>query len=187
MHKFIKQTVYTLTIALLLPATFMAAETSDQTRTRKEAIQLTQQIEGAARKVQTHSDHLSAMKRNSMISNRTHQHQLQRIASEVNEQLRPTLDRLAEIQPDLPEWNQKAVDQMRQSAVTLAANTNAAVLNRNEAGSHQPTTLNPDYGQLLENIHSNAETLVQVADAAADYGNAQLKGTNAGLSIASHN
>lgn len=182
----IRHTVYAVTLALLLPAALMAGETSEQTRTRKEAIQLTQSIEGSARRIQTESEHLSMMQKSGSISNFTHQYKLHTIANEVNEQLQPALKRLAEIQPGLPEWNRQAVDRLRMSAANLAANANAAVLNRGFAGTRQPAVLDVDYGLLLQNIGAQAKTLVQVADAAGDYGNAQLKGHSVGLAIASH-
>jgi hypothetical protein len=182
----IQHTAFAVTLALLLPAALMAGETSDQTKTRKEAIQLTQSIEGSARKIQTESDHLAAMQKNGSISNFSHQYKLHSIATEINEQMQPALKRLAEIQPGLPEWNQQAVDRLRISAATLASNANAAVLNRGFAGTRQPVILDTEYGQLLKNVNSQAKTLVQVADAAGDYGEAQLKGHRAGLAIASH-
>jgi exonuclease VII large subunit len=186
MQTSIHTTVYAITLALLLPGTLMAGETSDKTRTRKEAIQLTQSVEGAARKIQMESEHLSVMQKTTNVSNRTHQYKLHLIATQINEQLQPALKRLAEMQPELPQWHQNAIEQMRTSAATLAANANAAVLNRGFAGVHQPAPLDPDYGQLLKNISSQAQTLVQMADATADYGGAQLKGHRAGLAIASH-
>ncbi len=184
--KFIKQTVYAITIVLLLPATFLVGESSDQTRTRKEAVQLTKQIERSSRKIHSESAHLSSMHRNPHLSKRSHQYKLQAIANEVNDQLSPALTRLAEIQPDLPQWNQHAVERMRTSAASIAANTNDAVLNRNEVGSNRFVAFDEDYGRLVDNISSHAESLTQVADATVDYGTAQLKGANAGLPIASH-
>ena len=185
--KSIKHIVYALTIVLLLPATFLAGQSNDKTRTRKEAVQLAQQIERASRKIQSESAHLSVMGKNTNHSNRSHQFRLQYIANEVNEQLSPALTRLAQIQPDLPQWNQEAIESMRVSASRIASNTNEAILNRNEAGSTKPAVLDADYGRLIENIGSHAEALTQVADATADYGTAQLKAHNAGLPVASHN
>jgi hypothetical protein len=182
----IQHTVYAVTLALLLPAALMAGETSDQTKTRKEAIQLTQSIENSARKIQTESEHLAVMQKSGSISNFSHQYKLHTIATEINEQMQPALKRLAEIQPGLPDWNQQAVDRLRISAANLAANANAAVFNRGFAAPRQPIVLDTDYAQLLKNIGSQAKTLVQVADAAGDYGEAQLKGHRAGLAIASH-
>jgi hypothetical protein len=186
MNTSIQHTVFALSLALLLPGSLMAGETSDQTRTRKEAIQLTQRIESSARKIQNESEHLSVMQKNGSISNFSHQYKLHTVAIEINEQLQPALKRLAEIQPALPAWHGAAVDRMRISGANLTANANAAVLNRGFSGTRQPVILDTEYGQLLQNINTQAEALVQVADATGDYGNAQLKGHQAGLAIASH-
>jgi len=186
MNKFKLNAVYALSIALLLPGMLTASTRSDQTDTRKEAIQLTQHIERTGRAIQLEADRLDAMRRNQQISNQSHQYSLSRIASHINEQLQPAMNRLAEIQPELPQWHQHAIDQMRTSAATLAANTNAAILNRNPSESRKLAVLDAGYGQLLENINGRADALVQVADAAGDYGDAQLKGHRAGLAIAAH-
>lgn len=184
--KSIPQIVYALTIVLLLPASLVASESNDQTRARKEAVQLTRQIESASRKIQDESAHLSAMQRNGQSSNRSHQHKLQAIANQVNEQLRPALMRLEEIQPDLPQWNQQAIERMRLSASNIAFHANEAVINRNEARTSQPASFDTDYRRLVKNISDHADALTQVADATVDYGTAQLKGTQAGLPITTH-
>lgn len=186
MHKFKLNAVSALTFALLLPGTLIASTRSDQTDTRKEAIQLTQHIESTGRAIQLEADRLVTLRRNHQISNQSHQYSLSRIASHVNDQLRPAMNRLAEIQPELPQWHQHAIDQMRTSAATLAANTDAAILNRNPSESRKAAFIDAGYGQLLENINGRADALVQVADAAADYGDAQLKGHRAGLAITAH-
>lgn len=183
--KLMQPIVYALTIVLLLPASLVASESNDKTRSRKEAVQLTKQIESASRKIQEESAYLSAMQRNNQSSHRSHQHKLQAIANQVNEQLRPALIRLEQIQPDLPQWNQQAIERMRLSASNIAFHANEAVLNRNEAGS-LPVTFDNDYRRLVQNISNHAEVLTQVADATVDYGTAQLKGNQAGLPIASH-
>ncbi|MFC5861209.1 hypothetical protein ACFPT7_02765 [Acidicapsa dinghuensis] len=186
MHKSLKKTIAALTLALMLPATFLVAETSEQTKTRKEAAQITKHIEATARKIQTEADHLDAMQRNSHISSRSHQQKLNRIAVQVNEQLNPAFDRLAELKPDLPKWNQDAIDQMRTSAASLASSTNSAILNRNEAGHVKPVTMDRNYAVLVDKIGNQAGTLVQLADATGDYGAAQLKGSGTGLAITAH-
>jgi len=183
--KSIQPIVYALTMVLLLPASLVASETNDNTRARKEAVQLTRQIESASRKIQNESAHLSAMQRNNHVSSRSHQYRLQTIANQVNEQLRPALTRLAEIQPELPQWNQQAIERMRSSASTIAFHANEAVLNRNQAGS-LPVSFDTNYGRLVKNISDHADVLTLVADATVDYGTAQLKGTQAGLPITTH-
>jgi hypothetical protein len=119
-------------------------------------------------------------------SNQSHQYALNRIATHVNEQLQPALSRLVELQPDLPQWHQDAIDRMHATAANLAANADAAIVNRNPDGSQRLAILDPEYKQLVKNLNSRATALVQVADATADYGNAQLKGHTAGLAITTH-
>jgi hypothetical protein len=186
MNTFFQHTVITLSLALLLPGMLKAGETSDQTRNRKEALRLTQDLEGTARKIQVESEQLSVMQKSGSLSNWSHQYKLHTIAMHINEQLQPTLQRLVEIQPGLPEWNQHAIERMRTSAANLAANANAAALNRGFKGTRQPPVLDSEYAQLVQNISTQAQTLVQVADAAGDYGDAQLKGHKAGLAITTH-
>lgn len=186
MNTIFQHTVFALGLALLLPGMLKAGETSDQTRNRKEAIQLTQDLEGTARKIQLESEQLSVMQKSNSLSNWSHQYKLHTIAVHINEQLQPTLKRLAEIQPSLPEWNQHAIERLRTSAANLAANTNAAALNRGFSGMRQPPVLDSEYAQLVANINNQAQVLVQVADATGDYGDAQLKGHKAGLAILAH-
>ena len=133
------------------------------------------------------ADRLRMMRTNTHFSHQSHQNSLSQIAIQVNEELQPALKRLAEIKPELPQWHQDAIGQMHTSAVTLAANTNAAILSRNPSETRQLPVFDSSYGQLLDNISDRAETLIQVADAASDYGDAQLKGHEAGLAITSHN
>lgn len=188
MLKSVKQYTLALTAAaLLFPASLAVAETSDQVAVRKEGIELTERVEKAARVIQNEADRLSVMRNNSNIAKRTHQHHLQKIANQVNEELKPSLERLAEIQPDLPQWKQQAIDEMRSTAVELAANTNAAILNRNAAAQYVPARMDANYGQLLQNMAAHSERLTEVADATGDYAEAQLQGAAAGLAISQHN
>ena len=188
MLKSVKQYTLAFTaVALLFPASLALAEISDQTAIKKEGIELTERVERAARVIQNETDHLSVMRNNSHIAKRTHQHHLQKIANQVNGELKPSLERLAEIQPGLPQWKQQAIDEMRSSAVELAANTNAAILNRNAATQNVPARMDANYGQLLQNMTVHSERLTEVADATGDYAEAQLQGADAGLAISQHN
>ncbi len=186
MNNTFKNAAWAFSIALLLPV-FAAAELPQQTKARKEAMQLTRSIEVISRKIHNEAENLSVAQRNSQFSKQSHQIKLQRIATHINENLKPAFDRLDELKPDLPEWNQVAIDQMRTSAATLAANTNEAILNRNTSQHGHPAILDPEYGGLVANMTTHADALVQIADATSDYSDAQLKGHQAGLPIASHN
>lgn len=181
-----QSTVMALSLALLLPGTLMAGELTNQAKTRKEAVKLTQHIERTSLEIQKEADRLHSMSRSGQISNASHKHGLQQIKNHVNEQLQPAFSRLAELKPELPEWHQTAIDHMRTSAANLALSANAAIVNRNPDGSGQLAVADPDYKQYVANIHERATVLAQVADATADYGSAQLKGHQAGLAITSH-
>ena len=181
-----QSTVVALGLALLLPGTLMATELTNQTKTRKEAVKLTEHIERTSRAIQKEADKLDAMSRNGRISNLSHKHGLRQIKNHVNEQLQPAFIRLAELKTELPDWHQTAIDRMHTSATNLALNANAAIENRNPDGSGQQAFADRDYKQYVANIHERATVLAQVADATADYGSAQLKGHQAGLAITSH-
>ena len=185
--KILKQsTILALGLALSLPGTLMATELTNQAKTRKEAVKLTQHIERTSLAIQKEADRLHSMSRSGQISNTTHKNSLRHIKSHVNEQLQPAFSRLAELKPELPEWHQTAIDRMHTSAMNLAMNADAAILNRNPDGSGLRPVADTDYKQYVANIHERAALLAQVADATADYGSAQLKGHQAGLPITSH-
>lgn len=181
-----QSTVLALGLALLLPGSLMASERTSQAKARKEAVNLTQHIERTSLAIQKEADRLHSMSRSSHISNATHKSGLQQIKNHVNEQLQPAFSRLAELKPELPEWHQTAIAEMHTSALNLAANADAAIRNRNPDGSGRIATIDPDYKQLIANIHERSTALAEVADATADYGSAQLKGHMAGLAITSH-
>lgn len=183
MKTLFKNAALATSIGLLLPL-FAVAELPHQTTARKEAIQLSRTIENTSRKIHHETENLANAQRNPQMSRLSHQIQLERIKSLINGQLKPAFDRLAEIQPHLPEWKQTAVDQMRTSAASLASSTNEAILNRN--ANSIPAVLDPNYRDMIANMTTHADNLVQIADATSDYSSAQLKGNQAGLSIASH-
>lgn len=186
MNNTLKNAAWAFSIALLLPV-FASAELPQQNKARQEAMQLTRSIEVTSRAIHQEAENLSAAQRNTRVSKQSHQIKLQRIATHINEKLKPAFERLDELRPALPEWNQAAIDQMRTSAATLAANTNEAILNRNASQHGHPAILDPGYGELVANMTDHADTLVEIADATSDYGSAQLKGHQAGLPISSHN
>jgi hypothetical protein len=176
---------FALTVALLLPGSLMASELGNKVQARKEAVKLTQLIEITGRDIQRQAEWLAAMHTSNQYSNRSHQYALNRIATHVNDELQPDLQRLLELKPQLPQWHQDAIDQMHASAANLAANTNDAILNR-KPGSRQIAILDSGYQQLIKTVNNHASALVQLADATGDYGDAQLKGDRAGLAITSH-
>jgi len=100
----------------------------------------------------------------------------------VNDGLRPTLTRLTEIQPQLPAWHQDAIDQMLASARALAAATNLAILNLNDASATAPF-IDPEYRRLVARIYEHSDSLVNASDAAGDYAAAYRLAVEAGLKM----
>jgi hypothetical protein len=92
------------------------------------------------------------------------------------------LKRLTEIQPQLPAWQQDAIDQMLASAKALAADTNSAILNQNYAGA-LPIVHNVEYKELISSVYENAIALVETSNAAGDYAAAHQQAVEAGLRV----
>jgi hypothetical protein len=107
------------------------------------------------------------------------------IKSLVNDGLRPALQRLTEIQSELPAWHRDTIDQMLTSAKALAADTISAILNQNDAGA-PPIVMNEGYKELITGIDRHAEALVKTSDAAGDYAAAHLQAVEAGLKVPRH-
>jgi hypothetical protein len=174
-----------LAILTLLPALVFAAETSKVFETQKEGVQLIGRLEDVARNIRLNADRLNAFSRDSQISKGTHYHHLDLIKSSVNNELRPALTRLVEIQPHLPAWQQDAVDQMLTSAQSLAADTNSAIVAKREAGT-VPPALHAEYTDLLARIYETSGALVETSNAADNYATAHLEAVEAGLKVPAH-
>ncbi len=174
--------VSVLAIFTLLPAGIVADETSKVFETHKEGVQLIGKLEDVARNIRHNADFLNAFSRDSKVSTGTHYQHLDLIRSSVNNELRPTLARLVEIQPQLPAWQQDAIDRMLTSAQSLAADTNSAILTKKEAGS-VPLVLHPEYTDLLARIYEHSDALVETSNAADDYAEAHLQAVEAGIKV----
>jgi hypothetical protein len=181
--KSINQRVATLAMCGLLPLALVAGEVREPFEVEQEGRQLIGQMEEAARRIHQNAGWLDSFARTEQISVLTHKDHLTQITSLVNDGLRPTLDRLTEIQQDLPEWQQDTIDQMLESAKALAANTNSAILNMNENGN-RPVVMNADYRAFVSQINEHVDAMVKTADAAGDYAEAHQKAVEAGLSVA---
>ncbi len=170
-----------MAVATLLPA-FAAEPTGEQVAMQKEAIQLIRQLEEVARDVSYNADRLNSFTRNMQITRWSHVHHLAQIRLLVNDGLQPALARLEEIQPHLPEWKQQSIDRMLESAKALAADTNSAILAKNEAGT-TPPAMNSEYKELVTRIYGHAGELVKTSDAAGTYAAARLKAVEAGVPV----
>lgn len=178
----IHQRVSMLAIVGLLPLALVAGEVREPFEIQQEGTQLIGQMEEVARKIHQNADLLDSFMRTGQVSASTHKDHLMQIKSLVNDGLRPTLDRLTEIQPDLPEWQQDTIDQMLESTKAIAAHTNSAILNMNDNGN-RPVALNADYREFVSNINEHADVLVKTADAAGDYAHAYQKAVEAELTV----
>lgn len=166
----------------LIPSAFAASGTNDQLEMEKEGVQLVRQVEEVARDVRYNAGRLNSFTNTIQISKWTHVHHLEQIKSLVNDGLRPALARLEEIQPQLPDWKQQAIDKMIESAKALAADANDAILTKNEAGT-TPPAMNAEYKGLVTRIYDHAEALVKTSDAAGTYAAARLKAHEAGVKV----
>jgi len=180
--KSINQRVSMLAIFGLLPLALVAGQVREPFEAEQEGARLICQMEDVARNIHENAGRLDAFTRAGQVSASTHKDHLMQIKSLVNEGLRPTLDQLAEIQQDLPEWQQDTIDQMLESAKTVAAHTNSAILNMNENGN-RPVALNADYRDSVSLINEHVDFLVKTADAAGDYADAYRKAVEAGLTV----
>ena len=156
--------------------------TKEQIAIEKEGIQLIRQLEDVGRSVHYNADQLKSFFRGMDISQWSHSHHLHEIKVLVNEGLQPALTRLSQIQPQLPEWKQESIDKMLDAARNLAADTNSAIVTRNETGN-TPAPSDAEYKGLVSRINDHAEILVKTADAASTYAQARRKVDEAGLAV----
>ena len=73
---------------------------------------------------------------------------------------------------------------MLNSAKSLAADTNSAILNWKDAGT-VPLVLNAEYVELIIGINNHAEALVKISNAVGHFVVAHQQALNAGLKVPS--
>ncbi len=176
------RSVSTLAAFALIPSAFATGPATEQLEMEKEGVQLIRQVEEVARDVRYNAGRLNSFTTSMQISKWTHVHHLDEIKSLVNEGLRPALARLEEIQPQLPDWKQQAIDRMIESAKALAADANDAILAKSDPDAPLPI-LNAGYKGLVTRIYGHAEALVKTSDAAGTYAAARLKAHEAGVPV----
>ena len=169
-------------VPIALPA--QSKVTVQQVALEKESFELIAQIEDVARSVHDNTDALR-MHASRNLSRQTHHHHLMQVKELINNRLNPALNRLAEIKPQLPAWEQGSVDKMLVSARTLATDTSSAITRLNEK-SVTPIMLNNEYRAFLDTMDGHAEKLVSVADATGDYAGALDRLLEAGLEVPKH-
>jgi hypothetical protein len=169
----------------LLPAALIAGEIKEPIEIERDGTQLIGEMENLARDIHGNAGRLDSFTRTGQVSTSSHKDQLMQIKSLVNDELRPALDRLIEIQESMPEWQQDAVAQMLASAIGLASNTNSAILSMNET-ANIPVLLNAEYGEFVSQLNDHAEALVKIADAAGSYADAHRNAVESGLKVAQY-
>ena len=169
----------------LLPSAFAESVSVQQLQMEKEAVELIGQLEEVARDVQYNSERLHFLGREMKLSKWTHVHHLNQIRELVNDGLRPALTRLTEIQPNLPDWKQKSIDQMLNVAKALAADANSAIMAKNQ-NSQVPPAINAEYREMIARVSGHAQDLVKTSEAAGTYAAARQKAAEAGVNVPKH-
>lgn len=167
----------------MAPALLLASVPSpQQVQLHREGIQLIGQVEESARNIRSHAAHLDSLTKNMGSSRQIHHGYLEQIKSSVNDGLRPALERLAVIQPELPQWKQQGIQQMIDKAASLATHANGAIL-ESKGGGPVPHAMNVGYKDLVSRVYTQADSLVKTSDAVGDYSSARLKAHDAGFEV----
>ncbi|HVV44063.1 MAG TPA: hypothetical protein VHC72_02630 [Bryobacteraceae bacterium] len=166
-------------LPVLLPASTVSQR---QLEVQKEGIRLVTQVEESAREIRYHADHLDALANSMQASRHIHKSHLTQIRESVNERLRPAMQRLVEIQGELPEWKQQSIQDMHADAAALAAHVNGAIVQANDGTLLQPA-MNAEYKKLVSGVHEQAGSLVKRSDAVGTYSSALLKAQGAGVEV----
>jgi hypothetical protein len=163
----------------LLPASTPSQRHQEMQR---EGIQLVSQVEESAREIRYHADHLDALANSMQASRQTHKGHLMRIRDSVNDRLRPALQRLAEIQTELPEWKQQSIQGMHTDAAALAAHVSGAIAQAHDSIPAQPA-MNAEYKRFVSSVYTQAGSLLKTSDAVGEYSSALLKAQDAGVTV----
>lgn len=170
---------YTGVIALAgfvaLPASGYGAERNDQQiALEREATDLVERTDEVGREIHYHVDRLTQISGHAEISRWSHFHHLERIKFLMNNDLRPVLVRLVELQKQLPAWKQESVSRMVGAAQQLAMDANSAIFRKAESGL-VPAPINESYRQFIAEMSTHAAELVATADFAHKFASLRLK------------
>jgi hypothetical protein len=176
-------------VALIGSATVLAEgrpevdHSREQVAVEKNAIELIETVEEVGRDVRYHVERMATFSSPADSHSRwSHYHHLDQIKALVNDNLRPALTRLSEIQGQLPEWKQESVDRMLASARELAADANSSYVAK-ASSPITPPAMNEEYRKLVAEMRTHVEALVTTSDAAHTYASAHLKASEAGLNV----
>jgi hypothetical protein len=170
-----------IAMGLSIPA-LADTKTDDSLAAQQKGVELINQVGDAARDVRYNAEHLDSF--NLRISERSHGYHLNQIKDLVNDDLNPALAELEDLQSQLPDWKQRTIDSMLDSAKALAADANSAILERNESGM-APPAMNSEYKAFVKQVEGHAQKLIDTSDAAAAYASAHMKAQEAGISVPS--
>ena len=151
--------------------------------TEQSAADLVGTIERVSHDIRYHLERLDGFARHVGISTATHVHHLHQARMLVNEQLRPAVVRLADMQSELPSWKQASINRLIEASRMLAADLNSAIVAKAESDGRL-AVLHADYRAHISSTLGHARSLVSTADAAHEYATARLKATQAGLPVA---
>ena len=181
-RQFITRRAPVLAAFAMLPVLLPASTPSRQLEVQKEGIQLVAQIEESARNIRYHADHLDSFANNLQASRQIHKSHLTQIRETVNDRLRPALQRLVEIQDELPDWKQQSIQDMHIRAAALTAHVNGAIAEANDS-TPTPPAMNREYKKLVSQVNAHAASLVTTSDAVGEYSSALLKAQDAGVTV----
>lgn len=182
-QQFITRRAPVLAAFAMLPVLLPASTVSQrQLEAQKEGIRLVAQVEDSARSIRYHADHLDALTSNLQNSRQIHKSHLTQIRESVNDRLRPALQRLVEIQAELPDWKQRSIVDMHIDAAALAAHVNGAIAEANDSTPAHPA-MNREYKKLVSQVNEQAASLVKTSDAVGEYSSALLKAQDAGVTV----
>ncbi len=176
--------VMALVTLVALPAETRAADRNEaQIALEREATDLIERTEEVGREIQYHVDRLTQLAGHPDVSRGTHFQHLERIKFLMNNDMRPVLVRLVEVQKQLPTWKQESVNRMVGSAQQLTMDVNSALFRKAES-LQVPAPINETYRQFIAEMSAHAADLVSTADFAHQYASLRLKASTTGPSDA---
>lgn len=137
---------------------------------QQEASQLLKQIQDHANALSSDADVLSIYARGS-ISRQSHAEQMNLVKDRINAIGKPLI-RLQAIRHVAAPWQRQAIDSVVPIAVSLAAQTEAAILHLNETG--KPLWA-PEYTDLIRSISDRSDQVKQTIDLHLDLAGTQDK------------
>lgn len=165
------------TAGLMVAVVATSAQANDLATSRalhEEGLALTAHIEDVSRQIQFHANRLSDLARSTSVSRESHIEHLETTMGLLRQDLLPKLRRLEAIQDSLPDWKQKSVQQLRESADRVTAHL-AAALKVTVTEPRVAPALNAAYQVHVSAATRHVETLIATSDATSSYLLGRLK------------